>query len=131
MQRPLLSLYLAPLGQLFALSAFPPVSLSSTANAGGVAKAIARMVALNSTVIKARATRSLFMRTLRMGSTVGAELGPTRRSAPRIATTARVCGIAASSLAQGLLPVAEQRRQEIAQHRARSGLDFHRHSHAG
>ena len=37
----------------------------------------------------------------------------------------------ASSLAQGLLPVAEQRRQEIAQHRARSGLDFHRHRHAG
>jgi hypothetical protein len=30
-------------------------------------------------------------------------------SAPRVATTARVYGIAASSLAQGLLPVAEQR----------------------
>ena len=35
------------------------------------------------------------------------------------------------SLAQGLLPVAEQRRQEIAQHRARSGLDFHCRRHAG
>src|SRR5262245_46967595 len=34
-------------------------------------------------------------------------------------------------LSQGLLPVAEQRRQEIAQDRARSALDFHRHRHAG
>src|SRR5262249_19347187 len=37
----------------------------------------------------------------------------------------------ASPLVQGLLPVADERRQEIAQDRARSGLDFHRHRHAG
>src|SRR5262249_5823792 len=37
----------------------------------------------------------------------------------------------ASALVQGLLPVADERRQEIAQDRAGPGLDFPRHRHAG
>jgi hypothetical protein len=39
--------------------------------------------------------------------------------------------IGASPLAQGLLPVAQQRREKIAQDHARPGLDLHRHCHAG
>src|SRR5580704_10784693 len=35
------------------------------------------------------------------------------------------------ALAQRLLPVAAQRRQEIAQNGSRSGLDLHRHCHPG
>src|SRR5262245_8084811 len=37
----------------------------------------------------------------------------------------------ASTFAQGFLPIAEKRRQEIAEDTARSRLDFHRHRHAG
>jgi hypothetical protein len=52
---------------------------------------------------------------------------------PRVVNRNNGAGLGnpALSLPQGLLPVAEQRRQEIAQYRARSGLDFHRHRHAG
>jgi Amidase len=43
----------------------------------------------------------------------------------------KVREIGASPFAQGLLPIAQQRRQQITQDHARPGLDFHRHRHAG
>ena len=46
-------------------------------------------------------------------------------------SSAELAAAGASALAQGLLAVAQQRRQEIAQDPARPGLDFHRRRHAG
>ena len=49
-------------------------------------------------------------------------------------TTLTIVGIpicSASPLAHGFLPIAKQRRQEIAQNHPRSGLDLYCHRHAG